>query len=290
MVRLGRRAHRADLRARLARLTAALAAAAHARQHGLGFVVAPLPCADGALVRLLPGAYALALYPHVVGEAGAFDDRLAGPEAADLVGMLCALHAVPLAPRAGTETFVVADRGHLEAAVGEVAERRAWQGPFGARLRSLLEGHARIVTALLTHHDRLVETAGPQRDRLVLTHGEPHPGNLVRTPDGLVLVDWDTALVAPPERDLWLADARTGGTASAAYSARTGTPVDGGLLARYELAWALADLGSFLSQLRRTTEETSDTCWQWEAFHGTLLDLAQSPAWRTARAASTRSG
>ncbi len=38
---------------------------------------------------------------------------------------------------------------------------------------------------------------------VLLTHGEPHPGNAMLAADGWRLVDWDTALVAPLERDLW---------------------------------------------------------------------------------------
>jgi aminoglycoside phosphotransferase (APT) family kinase protein len=38
---------------------------------------------------------------------------------------------------------------------------------------------------------------------LVLTHGEPHAANTIKTDSGLVLIDWDSALIAPRERDLW---------------------------------------------------------------------------------------
>jgi spectinomycin phosphotransferase len=31
---------------------------------------------------------------------------------------------------------------------------------------------------------------------MVVTHGEPHPGNLIQTSAGLVLIDWDTVAVA----------------------------------------------------------------------------------------------
>ncbi|MPZ79263.1 MAG: phosphotransferase [Actinophytocola sp.] len=34
-------------------------------------------------------------------------------------------------------------------------------------------------------------------------HGEPHRGNTITTPNGVVLIDWDTTLIAAPERDLW---------------------------------------------------------------------------------------
>jgi aminoglycoside phosphotransferase (APT) family kinase protein len=42
--------------------------------------------------------------------------------------------------------------------------------------------------------------AGPDR---VITHGEPHPGNLMVTDRGPVLIGWDTVGLARPERDLW---------------------------------------------------------------------------------------
>jgi spectinomycin phosphotransferase len=49
----------------------------------------------------------------------------------------------------------------------------------------------------------------------VLTHGEPHPANLLSAGGSLLLIDWDTVGLAPPERDLSLiigeaGEARTG--------------------------------------------------------------------------------
>ncbi len=55
---------------------------------------------------------------------------------------------------------------------------------------------------------------------LVITHGETHSDNFIRSSDGLVLVDWDTVGLAPPERDLWHV-----------------ATADGDELARYTDAW-----------------------------------------------------
>src|SRR4029077_13351490 len=77
--------------------------------------------------------------------------------------------------------------------------------------------------------------AGFSAEGLVITHGEPHPGNIIRVApnadaDGLaaaddaaagatggagpasgaiMLIDWDTVGLAPPERDLWMAAHQT---------------------------------------------------------------------------------
>jgi spectinomycin phosphotransferase len=74
----------------------------------------------------------------------------------------------------------------------------------------------------------------------VTTHGEPHPGNLIALQDRVVLVDWDTVALAPPERDLWMLD--DGSTDSfARYSQATGKAVDSAAVTVYRLSWTLAD-------------------------------------------------
>src|SRR5438270_624686 len=72
----------------------------------------------------------------------------------------------------------------------------------------------------------------------VTTHGEPHPGNLIRTHDGFALVDWDTVAAARPERDLWMLDDSTG-EARAAYQHLSGRALDPLALDAHGLLWAL---------------------------------------------------
>ena len=91
----------------------------------------------------------------------------------------------------------------------------------------------------------------------VVTHGEPHPGNLIHTSNGLALVDWDTVALARPERDLWMFDDGTA-TAIDAYRKMTGVELDREALAAYRLLWALADVASFITQLRGEHQRTVD--------------------------------
>jgi spectinomycin phosphotransferase/16S rRNA (guanine(1405)-N(7))-methyltransferase len=87
----------------------------------------------------------------------------------------------------------------------------------------------------------------------VLTHGEPHTGNTLRTTNGWKLIDWDTALIAPPERDLWL----LGGDLTA-YTAATGVAVQPELLDMYRLRWDIADLAIEVHRFRRPHTGTAD--------------------------------
>jgi hypothetical protein len=57
---------------------------------------------------------------------------------------------------------------------------------------------------LLAWYDSLVEEVLDSRAEWVVTHGEPYGPNLVESDTGQsLLLDWDSALQAPRERDLW---------------------------------------------------------------------------------------
>jgi spectinomycin phosphotransferase len=114
----------------------------------------------------------------------------------------------------------------------------------------------------------------------VITHGEPHRGNTITTPSGVVLIDWDTTLVAPPERDLW-ALAADDPQVLADYTDRTGTVTDPDALDLYGLRWTLTELAIFVPQFRRPHDDNEDTRIAWDGLNSYLDDLeegAVSPA------------
>jgi aminoglycoside phosphotransferase (APT) family kinase protein len=92
----------------------------------------------------------------------------------------------------------------------------------------------------------------------VITHGEPHAANVIDTPAGLRLIDWDTVALAPRERDLWMMD---DGAADPfdAYMAATGVEVDPAAIELYRLEWTLGDLASFAARLRSDHDDNADT-------------------------------
>jgi len=111
---------------------------------------------------------------------------------------------------------------------------------------------------------------------MVVTHGEPHPGNLIRTRDTLALVDWDTVALARPERDLWMLDDSEGET-RAAHQAITGRAPDPEALAAYRLTWALADVAAFTTRLRGEHERDADTEKALDGLHAILAGEEPSP-------------
>ncbi|MEV0157799.1 phosphotransferase [Micromonospora sp. NPDC050686] len=228
---------------------------------GLEFVVAPVLGRAGEPLRRLDARYAVSVFPAVDGTAGRF-----GPhrpqDVPEVLELLARLHAATPAA-AGTVApadLAVPGRAGLVAALRDLD--RPWTGgPFAEPARRLLADRAARVAGLLAEVDRLVARVAAAGADWVVTHGEPHPGNLMRTAAGLRLVDWDTVRLGPPERDLWfLAGGDDGGAdALTGYAAATGRPVNPDALALYRLRWTVADIAGFVADFRRPHGEGQDS-------------------------------
>jgi spectinomycin phosphotransferase len=134
----------------------------------------------------------------------------------------------------------------------------AWVGgPYSEPSRDLLTRYERPLRQAIARFDDLLHRIHAADGPHVITHGEPHPGNLLRTSAGLRLVDWDMIALARPERDLWWVI--TNDHDAARYSKLTGRPVNPDALALYRLRWGLDDTAEFLSEFRAPHEQTPDT-------------------------------
>jgi len=234
------------------------------RDGGLEFVVAPIPTSDGETVRRLGPRHTIALFPFVTGEAGRFG-HYEPAERAAVVTMLAELHRATPAVASVANRFLLdlPGRPRLEAALREVS--RTWVGgPFSEPARQALARYASDVVELLALADRLAADLARRGDTWVVTHGEPHAGNVMRAGESLLLVDWDTVALGPPERDLWMVVGDTADEATI-YADATGHELDHAALDFFRLAWDLEDLAGFISVLRAPHRHSNDTVKAYEA-------------------------
>ena len=263
----------------------------------LQFVLGPLQSLGGQSACRLTLRYSLAVFPFIDGQPGRWGD-LPEQDRDGLVGMLAELHqatssAGPGTPRRGMELH---DREVLTEALGDL-EQPWTSGPFGERARGALACRAIAVRNWLTEFDDMAARLRRRRPKLVVTHGEPHPGNIIRVGSKLLLIDWDTVGLAPPERDLWMLDdgaavpAGSGGPAVrivptvptgalARYTALTGWAVDATAISYYRLAWKLADIAAFTRVLRSAHKRTRDTKHAWKSLQIALSQAPPKPAGR----------
>lgn len=222
-------------------LGAAYATARRLHDSGLEFVVAPIATSSGSMTERLDEGFSVALFPYIAGRPGTFGEPFGARDTSELCRLWARLHQVrDSAPKRSLE---VPGRSNLESALASLGQ--IWSGgPYSEAARDWLVRNRELVASALSRYDRLAASVAT-RER-VITHGEPHGGNLIRTKEGLRLIDWDTVGLAPPERDLWMLDDLR------MYSEITGREVDGAALDFYRLAWLVTDVAAFTAELRGT--------------------------------------
>lgn len=249
------------------RLEAAFGCAAFLRDDvALDFVVAPLRDESGAIIRRLGERYAVTVSPFVEGTSGSFG-RYDSPDDRRLMGnVLGRLHVATESLPAGlprTDDLAIPARAALEQALQELDD--PWStGPFAERTRRQLRASAESITAHLERYDELAAGVRRGSDSWVLTHGEPHSSNVIRDErGGLHLVDWDTTLLAPRERDLRMVldDDRTGWEEYVAVAGPA--TLDEDALELYRRWWDLTEIALYTDLFRRPHEETEDTSASW---------------------------
>jgi thiamine kinase-like enzyme len=256
------------------RLTAALATAVALRDAGLTFVVAPTPTHEGHPLWVTDARFAVALYAYVEGTTHTWGAYTSREERMSVVELLATLHRTTGAPRstAIADDLAIPSRDELHLAMNDLD--RPWtDGPYGELARRRLREHVDAMHAVLERFDELAAEVTAQTDRLVVTHGEPHRANTIATADGVVLIDWDTTLLAPPERDLWML-VREDPKVADAYADRTGVVPDQEVLDAYRLWWELTEVALYLAEFRAPHEETEDTRTAWQGLT-TNLDPAR---------------
>ena len=239
-------------------LRQALEAAVDLRAFGCGFVVAPIATrADDPFVRL--GSYAVALYPFIEGRDFSFEEPFSEADRDQVLEVVVALHGVPITairPPA-IDGFVVPWLDELDRSMHHGGEGGS-NGPHAAVASQLLIDSESEIRRLIARYRALVVQYLSDPAPAVITHGEIHPGNLMATAKGWVIVDWDTVLLAPPERDLWRLAQRSGSVLRA-YADATGTAPNEWLVDLYGIRWDLADIASFAADFRQPHEDTEDS-------------------------------
>jgi len=239
-------------------LRRALEAATDLRALGCSFVVAPITTRAGdPFVQF--SSYSVALYPFIEGRSFSFEESFREADRDQVLGAVLGLHRVPIAAIRPPETegFVVPGLDQLDRSMHHDGEEGS-NGPHAAVAARLLIDNEAEIERLIARYRALVAQYLSDPAPVVLTHGEIHPGNVMETSKGWVIVDWDTVLLAPPERDLWRL-AQGSGSVLRAYGDATGTAPTEWLVDLYGLRWNLAEIASFAAEFRAPHEDTEDS-------------------------------
>ena len=88
----------------------------------------------------------------------------------------------------------------------ELIEEQSFDDPISSDLAEFLRQKKSVITRLVAGAERLASVLQAQSTDFVLCHADLHAGNiLIDANDTLYIVDWDTMILAPKERDLMYA-------------------------------------------------------------------------------------
>ena len=248
------------------------------RDKNLEFVIAPVPTITGMVVRRLSGRYSLAVCPYLTDCKPGYADDFPAADRPAVLRLLTELHRATPSAAPQRCDFGLQNADGLRAAIDSTGE--PWRtGRYGEQARALLARHAAGVTALMTAYSDLAENVRSRPERFVVTHGEPNPQNVLRTPAGFVIVDWDFVQLAPPERDLWDL-AETDPSVLAAYTEATGTVIDSGALALFRMWYDLSEIAEYIELFRGTHDDTEDSAESWKNLEHFLRPAERWPQLR----------
>lgn len=235
---------------------------------GVGHVIAPLVTASGQLWTRLRD-YTVTLFPFVNGDSGWGRD-LTSQQWSDLGRTLRALHTTnpdqELRRHTPLETYTPRWREQVRGYLRQIDRNAYANADEPARgLAALLVNKRRVVEHLVDRAEELGTILSHQAQEFCLCHGDIHAGNVLIDPDGkLYVVDWDTLVMAPRERDLMFIGAgispnwRSQQERDWFYAGYGPAEINQTALAYYRIERIVQDIAAFGEQLFDSAEGGDD--------------------------------
>jgi spectinomycin phosphotransferase len=249
-------------------LERSLRTALELRHAGLDFVHAPIEGSGGQVVdRLSDDDFAVSLSAYIEGRSNPFSAYASDDQRRRVLEMVGRMHAAspfvpPDLPR--RDSFTIPSRTEFFVTLEELAV--PWSGgPYAEPAREVVGENADAIRRSFDRYDALAEKVSTHAEQWVITHGEPHAANIIETPDGsLLLIDWDTAAVAPRERDLW--HIRPEGDDDWSAYGRPVTEIDTDAIELYRLWWALSEIAGYAETFRSRHDDDANMRRAWSGF------------------------
>jgi spectinomycin phosphotransferase len=233
---------------------------------GIRQIIPPLATGAGRLWAELD-AFKAILYPFVEGRNG-YEVELSDRHWVEFGSALKRVHTAPAAPaltgRIQQESYAPQGRAAVTAFLKRANERFA--DATAAKLAAFLRARRDGIADLVARAERLARALQARSPALVVCHSDVHAGNvLIGTDDAFYIVDWDSPILAPRERDLMFAGGGQGFRGHTPqeeealfYRGYGQTQIDRQALAYYRYERIVQDIAAFCEQLLLTEEGGAD--------------------------------
>jgi|WetSurMetagenome_2_1015567.scaffolds.fasta_scaffold09257_7 spectinomycin phosphotransferase len=234
---------------------------------GVKQVIPSLPTLAGQLWASLP-PYKMILYPFVTGHHG-FEVNLTDQQRVEFGATLRKLHTanIPASITNGVPREIFSPQWHQTARrfLAQI-ENEAFADPIAVEAATFVRAKRDDVLALIKRAERCAKGLQTQLPEFVLCHGDCHAWNLlIDSNNALYLVDWDTLIFAPKERDLMFVGGGLGGNGHTLqeeellfYQGYGQIQVDPIAMAYYRYERIIEDIAVFCEQIFLSAEGGDD--------------------------------
>jgi spectinomycin phosphotransferase len=246
---------------------------------GIVQIIAPLPTKlsqttqSTQLARIGPlwanvDAYKLILYPFIEGGNG-YQVELTDRLWVEFGKALKSIHTAPI-PSAllraiPQESYAPQGRAAVKSFMERITQV-VFDDPVAVETAAFLGAHRPKVLDLVRRAERLAAALQAQPPEVIVCHSDLHAGNLLITSDDtFYIVDWDSPILAPKERDLMFAgggqfDSRRTPQEEATlfYRGYGPTPINAAALAYYRYERIIQDLAVECEQIFLSTAVGED--------------------------------
>jgi len=246
---------------------ATVAVPSHLSSVGMKQVIPPLTTRSGLLwANLAP--YKVILYPFVEGHDG-FDRKMSPQQWIKFGSALKRFHTAEF-PTSVThsvprEKFSARWRDTVKLFIKRI-EKDTFDEPVAAEMAAFLKAKSRETLELVKQSERLAQVLQEQPPEFLLCHADIHGWNLLIDNAGaLYMVDWDTLIFAPKERDLMFIGGALGNSGYTPqeeegyfYQGYGQTEIDQIAIAYYRYERIVEDIAAYCEQIFLSKEGGKD--------------------------------
>ncbi|MCK6576949.1 MAG: aminoglycoside phosphotransferase family protein [Anaerolineae bacterium] len=236
-------------------------------KQGVTAIIAPIPTTAGRLYADL-GEFRVILSPFIDGRDG-WQVDLSDRQWTEFGRALRSIHAAALPAEVlmqiGRERYASEWRDQVRRFLVRAAAE-SFADPVSAELAALLRGRHAEIARLIACAEALGSALSRRALPFILCHADIHVGNLLIAPEGTVyMVDWDTLMLAPRERDLMFIGGGLNGAKSDAdremrcfYEGYGAVQIDTAALAYYRCERIVQDVAAYCEQILLTAGDSAD--------------------------------
>jgi spectinomycin phosphotransferase len=247
---------------------------------GIQQVIPALQNQNGQYWSSLP-PFTCILYPYVVGSSG-FENALTAAQLCEFGAALHKIHTVGLPVELQGLLPVEAYSSYWRKIVRDFqaqVETQSFTDEVSVQLAGLMRMYRQEIGQIINRAEQLASLLKAQILPLALCHADIHPGNLLLSPNGQwYMVDWDTLILAPKERDLMFIGAGVGGEiwnsqaeADRFYKGYGKGAVSLAALAYYRYERIVQDIAAFCTEILLSDQANADRAQGLRYFQGQFL-------------------